>query len=348
MTPLPSAWATRFAACLSLGAALLVPLFAYCDEFVGPPAPTPFVDELVGPPAPPTIIEEVMSELDAPRNYLSGKLVGFVSSIDRFFGDDRNFQEANDSVFQLDTTRVMGYSGEHKFVVSGRANVHLPIAEQKLHLVLETNPDKNAVVDPKQTQLQPQNEPATPQSFAAALRYVKEEAERWHMSADAGLKFQGLSTTPFVRSRASLAVPIEEWRVKLAETAFWFNTIGAGETTQLDFERTISEPVLFRSTSVATWLNDTQNFDLRQDFAIFHKLDERAALLYQASVIGVSKPVTQVTDYVVLIQYRYRLHQKWMFFDVSPQLHFPRVRNFQLSPLLSLRLEMLFDESKTR
>ena len=106
--------------------------------------------------------------------------------------------------------------------------------------------------------------------------------------------------------------------------------------------------MLFRATSVATWLNNTQNFDLRQDFTLFEKLDERTAIQYQVSVIGVSNPVTRVTDYVLLILYRYRLHREWMYLDVSPQLHFPRDRNFQMSPLLSLRLEMMFDESKKR
>jgi hypothetical protein len=338
----PNVWITRIAARVALGAAFLAPLIALGDELVGPPPP------FVGPFAPPSVTEEVMNMMDAPRDYLSGKLVGFVSSVDRFFGDDRNYQETNDSVFQLDTSRVMGYGGERRFVVSARANVHLPIAEQKLHLLIETNPDKNTIIDPKQTQAQAQtnNEPATPQSIGAALRFIKQEAERWHLSADAGIKFQGLSTTPFVRSRASFAVLLDQWRMKPSETAFWFNTIGAGETTQLDFERTVSESVLFRASSVATWLNNTQNFDLRQDFIVFHTLDERAALLYQASVIGVSQPVTHVTDYVLLMQYRYRLHKKWMYFDVSPQLHFPVDRGYRLSPQLNLRLEMMFDEMK--
>lgn len=331
----------KTAARLLLGAALLVPLLAFADEFVGPPLPP-----LVGPPEPPTVAENVMNAMDVPRDYLSGKLIGFVTNVDRFFGDDRHYQETNDSVFQLDTTRVMGYGGEHRFVLSARANLRLPTAEKRLHLVFETNPDRNAVVNPKQTQTAPLVEPATPRSYGAALRFIKEEVERWNLSADAGLKFQGLSTTPFVRSRGSLAIPIDGWRAKLAETAFWFNTIGVGETTQLDLEHTISEPLLFRATSVATWLRDTHNFDLRQDVTVFHTLDERRAFLYQASVIGVSQPVAHVTDYVLLMQYRYRLHKKWMYFDVSPQLHFPQERAYSLSPMLSLRLEMLFDELK--
>jgi hypothetical protein len=319
---------------LALSAVLLVPLIVHGEEFVGPPAPS--------------FTGEIMNALDTKRDYVSEKFVNFVSGIDRFFGDDRHYQEANDSVLQLDVVRVFGYTGEHRFVLSARANVHLPIAEQKLHLLIETDPEQNTVSDSKQTQLQPQpaNQQDTTQGLAAALRYVKAEAERWHLSADAGLKFHGINTAPFARTRASLEAPMGEWRAKLAETAFWFNSIGAGETTQLDFERTLSETVLLRATSNATWLHRKQNFDMRQDLTVFHQLDERTALLYQASVIGVSNPQAQVMDYVLLMSYRYRLHREWMYFDVSPQLHFPRERSFRASPLLSLRLEILFDESK--
>ena len=332
-----------FAARLALGAALLVPLLAAGEEFVGPPAPT--AEEFMGPPAP-TITSEVIHEMDKQRDYVSEKFVSFVSGVDRFFGDDRHYQEANDSVLQIDVTRVMGYGGVHQFVWSGRAKVHLPNVEQKVHFVLETDPDKDASVNPKQTQSPPLKQPATPTSYAAALRYEKAQAEQWHFSADGGLKFQGLHPTPFVRARANFIVPGELWRMNLAETPFWFNTIGLGETTQLDLERPISEPVLFRSTSIATWLKDTHNFDMRQDLTIFHKLDERRALMYQASAIGVSSPHAQVTEYVLLALYRYRLHREWMFLEVSPQLHFPKVLNFRANSALSLRLEMLFDESK--
>ncbi len=308
----------------------------------------PLVAHAVGgkPPEPPSLVEEVIGTLDKPRDYLSGKLVGFISEVDQFFGDERHYQESNDSVFQLDLLRVMGYGGEHKFVLAGRANVHLPITEKKLHLLIESDPDKNAAVPQRQAQISPQAQPVAPQSYGAALRFIREQAERWHFSADAGVKFQGLSTTPFARMRASEEKALGDWRLKVYESVFWFNTIGAGETSQLDMDRSINPALLFRATSLATWLKDKQNFDLRQDLLLFHTLDERTALLYQASVIGVSKPVTYVTDYVLLAQYRYRLHRKWMFFDVSPQLHFPHDRGYCLSPQLGVRLEMLFDESK--
>jgi hypothetical protein len=138
---------------------------------------------------------------------------------------------------------------------------------------------------------------------------------------------------------------MEQWRMKVAQSVFWFHSIGAGETTQLDMEHFLSNMALFRASSNATWLHDKQNFDLRQDASVYHNLGERDALLYQASVIGVSRPQLQVTEYVMLILYRYRLHRNWMFFELSPQLHFPKVDNFKSNPQLSMRLEVLFNES---
>jgi hypothetical protein len=299
------------------------------------------------PPEPePEPLGELISVADAPRDYLAEKFVGFVNSVDRFFGEDRNYQESNDSVLQLDVTRVMGYGGQRQFIYTGRAKVRLPNTERRLHLLIETDPDKNISAGSSRNQPIRSGAKSAPESYGAGVRYEKAEEDRWHYSTDGGLKFQGLNTAPFARTRVSYAVPLDEWKFKAAETLFWFNNIGAGETTQLDLERPISEPLLFRATGIATWLKNTENLDLRQDFSFFHKLNNRAAVLYQASAIGVSRPNTHVTDYVLLLSYRYRVHRQWVFFELSPQLHFPKERNFKSSGMLGMRLEMLLDSSK--
>ncbi len=282
---------------------------------------------------------------NAPRDYLSEKFVSFASGIDRFFGDNRDFQESNKSVLQMNLSEVFEPDGQRKFALTGRAKLSLPAAQRRLHLVLETDPEKNttgsATDEGAKVLSVGQTEVAAPGSYAAAIRYQKAEEGVWSFGTDAGIKLRS-SLQPFVRARGSYAVPIGEWRLKLAQSVFWFNTIGVGESTQLDFERIISPAVLFRASSNATWLHDKQSFDLRQDFTVYHVLNERAALLHQASVIGVSQPQSQVTGYVLLSNYRYRLHRDWLFFELSPQLHFPKAQNYRLNPLLLMRLEILF------
>lgn len=291
----------------------------------------------------------IFASIDTPRDYLSGKIVSFATDIDRFFGNDRNYQESNKSVVQLDLARATGYGGDRKLVLSARANLNLPSTEKKLHLLIESNPDQNITGEPVPNQNTAiNNQVSGPQSYGLALRYekVKEELKALHISADAGLKFQGININPFMRARSSYSIPFETWRLKAAESVYWFNTIGAGETTQVDLEHFLSEPVLFRATSNATWLNNKQNFDLRQDLSVYQTLNERTALLYQVSAIGVSNPQVELTEYVAQILYRYRLHREWIFFELNPQVIFPKVNNFNSSFALTMRLEMLFDESR--
>ncbi len=347
-----SIWLCRLSSSLLLGITLLFPL-----KLLGAEQSVPQTEQAVPQTAqavpqtaqavPQTQQSDRFDSMDAPRDYLSGKIVSFASSIDRFFGGDRHYQESNQSVFQLDLTRVAGFNGNRKFDLAARLNLRLPVTEGRLHLLIETDPEKNITSEPTPAQGQTvlRNQVVAPSSVALAARYETAAANVWHFSTDAGLKFP-IPIKPFVRARGSFSAPMGEWRLKAAESVYWFNTIGVGETSQFDLERFISEPALFRATSTATWLNDKQNFDLRQDLSIYHTLNDRTALLYQASVIGVSNPQYQVTDYVVQMLYRYRMHREWLFFELSPQLHFPRVMNYQSSPALSMRLEALFDESR--
>lgn len=331
--------------CLLLGTVLLIPLGAIGADTEAvstqtQPASAPVSTSI---PAPPPADE--INTIDAPRDYLAEKFVDLIGGIDSFFGSDRNYQETNDSVVQLDLSRVVGYSGERRFALSGRAKVHLPQAEKTLHLLIESDPDKNTVNGSAQKQ-PPLPATTPPASYGAGVRYEKAEEKHWYFSTDGGLKFQGLNTAPFARMRGSYEVPLELWRMKASETAFWFNSIGAGETTELDFERSFSDPMLLRATSNATWLDKQQSFNLSQDFSVFQTLDERTKMQYQAGAVGSSLPAAEVNDYYLSVLYRHRLHREWMYFDLSPQVHFPRARNFKSSGLLSMRLEILFDKSK--
>jgi hypothetical protein len=347
-----SIWPSRLLTSLLLGIALFFPLSLFGAETEQAAPQTLPAAEFVGPPIPQTTPQapphDRLDSLDASRNYLSEKIISFASNMDRFFGNNRNFQESNNSVLQMDLTRVAGFGGERKYNLAARANLNLPETEGRFHLLLETTPENNVtdnnVISPTESPLL-RNQVVSPGSYGLATRYETIVANAWHLSTDWGLKFP-VPVTPYVRTRASYSTPMGGWRIKAAESVYWFNSTGVGETTQLDEERFLSDPVLFRATSIVTWLNDTQNFNMRQDLSIFHTMNDRTALMYQASAIGVSNPQFQLTDYEVQLLYRYRMHRDWMFFELNPQLHFPKIYNYRYSPALSMRLEVLFDGSR--
>jgi len=327
---------------------LLVFVFLYAGcaiaeeaaEFVGPP------EEIVGPPAPPR--EEgpsIFETIEAPRDYLSERIVAYTKKVDEFFGDERHFQESNKSVIQLGLNGGRASGGGRSVGMDFKAKLDFPAAQKRFQFVLEVSPEKKAAEEVNKDKPVATQETAKPEQYAASVRFEKVEESRWHYSLDTGAQFQ-FPLDPFVRSRGSYALQFEEWRAKLSETLFWFSTIGVGATTQLDMERVLREPLLFRATSTATCMESPQNCDLRQDFSFFNTLDERTILFYQASVIGISNPRQEVTAYALLMRYRYRLHKDWVFFEITPQLTFPKIDDFKANAFLLLRLEMLLGETK--
>lgn len=292
---------------------------------------------------PHTLVQSGMQTADSTREYVSQRFVGFVGYVDRFFGNERNFQETNQSVLQLDLNELMQPGGSRQAQLALKAKLRLPATEERLHLLLESNPERNTGGADGATQPKPLGQLSTPDNYSVAVRYEKEQENVWHYSSDFGVKVR-LPVQPFARARLSYAASLDGWRMKTTQSLFWFNQSGAGETTQLDFEHALGEPALFRATSTATWMHMLQRFDLRQDFSVYHTLDEQRALLYEASAIGVSHPQSQVNDYVLSLRYRQQLNRRWLFLEINPQLHFPKENSYRSTPLLLLRLETLFDK----
>lgn len=285
-----------------------------------------------------------MQQADATREYFSQHFVRMITGLDRFFGDERNFQESNRSVFQLDLNEQMLAGGQRETTLSGRIKLHLPSTEHRLHLLLESDPEQNtAGPGVAQNQVQRIGPFRAPGEYGLALRVEESEAQVWHTSTDIGVKLH-VPLEPFARARVSLVVPMGEWRMKPAQSLYWFSQSGLGETTQLDFERPLALQTLFRATSSVTWLHQPQRFDLQQDFTVFHTLDEKRAVQYQVSLIGVSKPQSRLDDAVMSVLYRRQLNRRWLFFEFNPQLHFRHSQSYDMDPLLWLRLQILFDE----
>jgi len=284
--------------------------------------------------------------LNASHDYWSLKVIRFADSIDRFFANSTSFEEANESVLQIDLNEVVKQGGDSQITLTTRAYLLLPLAEKRLHLLVEPDPEKVATVAASKDQAVLPTDVEPSGSYAAAVRYQVAEKNIWHFSAGAGIRLRS-SLDPFVRARGSVSIPLRKWRLKLEQNVFWFNTIGAGESTKMDIDHLLGIPVLFRATSNVIWLHEKQSLDLSQSLSIIHTINDHNAMLYQVSAIGVSQPEWQVTDYVALARWRRRLHQDWLFMEISPQLHYPEVLGYRLDPLVILRLEMLFGGKRT-
>src|SRR5450759_1523662 len=164
-----SIWFCRLSSSLLLGITLLFPL-----KLLGAEQSVPQTEQSVPQTeqsAPQTQPSDRFDSMEAPRDYLSGKITSFASYIDRFFGGDRHYQESNQSVFQLDLTRTAGFNGDRKFDLAARINLRLPVTEGRLHLLIETDPEKNLTAEPTPGQTVLRDQVVAPGSVGLAARY---------------------------------------------------------------------------------------------------------------------------------------------------------------------------------
>ncbi|MGE0373754.1 MAG: hypothetical protein AB7Q01_17990 [Gammaproteobacteria bacterium] len=291
--------------------------------------------------------ESVFDFLNPAHDFWSEKVSDYAGRLDRFFGDERTFQEANESIVQFDLIQLVDEGGDHRTTFSGRAKLVLPQTEKRLHLLVETDPEEVASNEISEEGPVTAGDIRSADSYAAALRYQKDKEDIWHFSTDLGVHLSS-GLDPYTRVRGSGALMLGAWRFKLTETLFWFRTIGPGETTRLDIERPLAAALLFRSASSGTWLHDDSSFSVRQDLSLYQTVDDRRALLYQISGVGTAQPEKRMEEYVVLLRYRHRLHHHWLYGEISPQVHYPEETGYHPDLQLVLRLEIQFGDGLYR
>ncbi|MHB8767338.1 MAG: hypothetical protein ACYDA8_23775 [Deferrisomatales bacterium] len=315
---------------LVVGAVLLTPPGAFGEGHPEPEAP---------PPA------GAWEYLDRPHQEVSRRIEAYSRRLDSFFGGQRAHEEDTGSLLLVSGAVTIGEQGKTELGHVVRARVVLPHTRDRFNLLLESDFDDDERRLPL-SQGQAERvveEPRRPTGYAAAIRYSTPEIRKWHFNAGAGVRLRVLPD-PFGKVRARRSASLGAWELRLAETLFGSESEGFGETTRLDLDRPLAEALLLRCTSEATYRLREEEFELTQGLFLFHALSDRAGLRYGATVTGESEPHVRATEYALGVVYRHRIYRKWVFFEVSPQLSFPRVEGFSATPTITFRLETRFGE----
>ena len=289
--------------------------------------------------------ESYFNWLDKPRDYLSHSFVSLSTRVDRFFADERVFQESRTSYLRFYGDLVLRKSGASNFNPQLQAKVVLPALEKRLHILLESNSD---ITGTEPTSSVPTQSGApkvnVPSDFRAAVQVLLTDSPHWNINTDAGARFHGLSLPPFVRVRASRVQTVHQWQFRFTEAAYWYEQSGMGESTLFDTDYKFNDQYLGRSRTQAIWSDHDQRFDFEQSFFLFNPIDDSHALSYQASVYGQSQPNSHVTDYAISAIWRTRIHREWLFLDIQPGLSWPETDSFHITPTILLRVEAIFGD----
>lgn len=292
---------------------------------------------------PKTVLEHAATRglrtMDRVHGTLSRRLVATVDTFDGFFGDDRVSEENNETLLRVSLPYTFKESDESEFKPTVNARVALPQLENRLHVILDELTEEDD--DDDGGRRRDDDDEEDHQRVSLGLRYLAKERYQIRIHYDAGVRFNS-GLDPFVRARATRAFALKKWVPRITEDLLWTEKESLTSTSTLNFDRPVVTTVMFRASSKLIWEEEEYGVKPSQNLILFWRPSDVRAGSLNLGVSGRTHPATVVEKYRAAVTYRQRVFRKWIYVEVTPAAEFPRERDFNFTPMLTLKLEMIF------
>jgi hypothetical protein len=281
--------------------------------------------------------------IDTLHSGLSRRILSTADWLDSFFLDERSVKEENHTYarFRYDVF------AEEKTSVSYRPTFDLrlvlPALQKKTHLVFSSEPAAPLPGAPlAQNTTGAGVGPTEERRAAAAIHYFFKSTADESFVVRVGAALKKFSPALFVAPRYRLLVPLKPWDFRFSQEVVYRTDTRWQTETQLDLERPLPHELFFRTNVTGIWTEIVRgyaysiNFSLRQPLSTSHALNYSWTNTYQ------TRPIHELTGVALSMGYRHSFWRQWFFYEITPQVRFPRDRNFDVTPGILFRIDMFF------
>jgi len=292
----------------------------------------------------PTVVGTAFDESHA---VLERNILEQVLRLDNFFGNVKteNLQKTQYQLRWRNSLR-MEQSGKTRFGTNVRANVKLSRINERLRFVLsgENEPEpfsSSLPQDPGNSGFD-RSSPTT-RVVNTELRYDLVRTPSLDIFLGAGVLFV-IPPEAFVRSRLQYIYRISDVSLlRCGETLFVKKFEGLGETTEIDLERLLNRKTLLRWANTGTFSYEIKGMEWGTELSLIRELSPRSGITLTGGVYGKSSTDDAVENYRILARYRRNFLRSWLFYELEPEISWPRSVNgsFPTSLALTFRLEVV-------
>ena len=272
-------------------------------------------------------------------------------NIDAFFGGGESATVNNESYLRLgqeiDWMEGDGTSGD----ISVRYRIDLPTTEERLRLVIESDPEESqgTLTDQGSGRLYNDQRDRSTSTFGLDWLESRDKRENWSNRIGAGIRLR-MPLDPYVRFTSERLWDIGDgpWQLESFNRVSWFNNDGCSARTTWDMGRPLSENRHLRFITTVQWREEEDTLEYSEVAELNQRLNDRSAMRYSAIAIGESASNPRMTNYYLQTRYRRDLHKGILFGDVIPELHFQREDSYDPRWAMTVRLEMYFQRAIQR
>lgn len=265
--------------------------------------------------------------VDQTHAYLERGILERVIRFDEFFGSVKT-EESRQPGYLLRWRNSLRWDegGEFKYRTSVRLHVRLPQIGRRLGLIIsgenEAEPSPGLPEDP--------GNPGFDRTLQntrlvnAELRYTVLRKPTSNLFLGAGVRLV-IPLEEFVRTRFQYTHPLgPDSLVRFAETLFWKDRDGVGETTEIALERRLDPRTLLRWANSGTLSHVSKGLEWGTELSLLREFSARSALSLGGGVFGDTRQPAWVENYRVFTRYRRNVLRPWLFIELEPEISWPR------------------------
>ncbi len=302
------------------------------------PAQTPLKQEDALPLGP-----ERPTFLDTLQSGISNELLQSALWLDSFFYDPRYAEVENNT---RAIVRFEGFLEDHAgwtFKPKVKLHLQLPQLKNKTRITIAVDANEDAPSKPGQSQIAaPAQDENADRSATAALGYHIKSGKRRDFLVKVGIRYRSGRLVSFIRPYYQRLYHLESWDLRLTQEIPYWTDIKWSSSTTIDLERPLGDAFFFRASLNGTWYEKQLGYYYALIFSLSQPLGTTSALSYDLGGAFQTGAHDVLQEVVAATRYRRRFWRDWMYFDITPQVRFPRDRRFNAVPGILFGLEVQF------
>jgi len=295
----------------------------------------------------PDISSEEEGFIDETQEQISEKVMRTAAWIDSFFDAKQVQAEENESTIRLKLETLIEEGEAVDFRLKASLRLVLPRLQDRASVTISGDPDDDPDFENTPAEAQQKKVLGSDKNdVTVAMSYTLKETMRRHISVSMGFRFRGIIPAVYLQGRYRHQVKLVQWTVRFTERIRWYNDVGWESRTSLDFDTTLSQRLFFRTTFQGDWYEDEKGYFYGVSFSVTQKLSERRAIEYGWINSFQTEPNNHLEEIMFRVRYRQNIWRNWIFYEIQPQIRFPKSEAFNITPGVLLILESIFGKTK--
>ncbi|TQV74713.1 hypothetical protein FLL45_07055 [Aliikangiella marina] len=283
------------------------------------------------------------SKAGLSREKVYSSAVSFANWVDRLFGEQSELESARYDFLRL--VNVVGWRDDKgaEFQPKIKAKVFLPKTHKKLSLLFSDDELEN--IDQFSNQTNDELFEDDDLSVSAALNYRTDQYDKSRFDWRIGLD-SSLDSFALLKHTYDIYQDNKNYLVNY-NYIFWREQEGQGVNVKLEYDRILSEKVLFRWKYSILHADRSLGSEWYNNFSVVESLENNSWVSYDFGMRGATDFSYDVEAYRLAIRYRVQLTEKWFFMEIEPEatwLRTPESIKREFVPGIIFRFEFQFED----